>query len=127
MSYRVSGGTKASGAIRPWDVPQPGAAKKYIPQKETEEQARERKICLSCSLPDCNPNLEGCALLEPRTVTNRKRPVHYKEIPAEFLKFGLGPKTNREWAEEFNVEVSTISRWRKKCGMTRDIRRPHKN
>ena len=104
---------------RPWAVPQPDGSKKYVPKEETEEQAREREICLSCTLPDCNPRLEGCALQAPRTAKNRKRPVHYKEIPEEFRKWAWGPKTNREWAKEYNVEVSTISRWRKKVGAQR--------
>lgn len=113
----MDGGTKISGARRPWDTaPSPDRSQKLV-SRENEETAREREICLSCPLAACNPDWADCPLKacprEPKKNCHGNKPL---PVPEEFFRLGPGPMTHRELAEVLGVSCGTVRRWRKKYG-----------
>lgn len=101
------------GGTRPWNVPDTPLA----PQTgtETEKQRREREICFSCPLPDCDPRDIKC----PRRPGKSRRGPPRLDPPDDFLMWAHGPMTDREWAEQCDVSLSTIKRWRRQYKIKR--------
>lgn len=108
------------GGRRPWNVPQergPEASADYNYKLRLSTHDDKEKIdaCLSCPYPDCDP-YAGCKVYP---IKNKRGPSNRLDPPEDFLEWGWGPMTNREWAEQLQVSVSTIARWRREYGLKR--------
>jgi len=108
------------GGTRPWNIPQErgridGAVGVNNKVKLTTHDSKEKiNACLSCSLPDCDPDTAECKITRSRKKPKTSTP------PEDFLRWAKGPMTNREWAEELGVSISTISHWRTKYHLQRN-------
>lgn len=107
-------------AVRPWNLEELRPDTETSTRRETARQRLERETCLHCSLPDCPSVL--CPLFgDP---DRQEPPGRQRKGPTEdFLDWAWGPKTNREWAEEFGVSTTTIREWKKKYAEEIDARR----
>lgn len=118
--YRVDGGAKVGGAHRPWGTePSPDHSLTLV-YKENEVMAKEREACLSCPLPDCQPNIVSCPIRNQKKQKRGHKGGNKKlEIPPVFVKYGMNRTSNREWAEHLGVSASTIFKWRRELGYQR--------
>lgn len=117
MTYRIDGGTKVSGAHRPWNGTE---AKGGAPEKaETEAQRLERETCLTCPLPTCNPDWAACPLWgleKPRSGGGWRKRL---PVPAAFHRLAQKDMTCREIAAELGVSDTTVVRWKRQLGYSR--------
>lgn len=109
------------GGTRPWNIPQKEKkelawddykTKRALSSCDSQEAI---EACLACKYPDCDP-YAGCKVYP---IKNKSGPSNRLDPPEDFLKWGWGPMTNREWAEQLQVSTSTIARWRREYGLKR--------
>ena len=99
--------SRYEGARRPWNQDTAPASRGPYLYKEDPEDIR---TCLTCPLPDCQPNY--CPIRRGA----RKR-TREPGIPKDFrIRLDLGD-TTAELARRYNVTSRTVSRWKKAVKM----------
>lgn len=124
MPINLNKQSRFQGGTRPWNIPEKkgridGAVGVNNKVKLTTHDSKDKiNACLSCSLPDCDPDTADCKITRSRKRAGSAR--HYGPPPEDFVRWAHGPMTNKEWAEELGVSTRTITYWRTKYNLARD-------
>lgn len=109
--WPTKGNVPVMQGSRPWSGGEKADKKSVDPNKLPRYDSQEQiEDCLWCWKPDCNNCMDW----------NKKRRKGSMEIPDRFRADVLDGMTVPKLAEKYHVSTNTISRWKKREGVSKE-------